>query len=78
MKNYIIIFCLFLFACNDNCEYMQTDCEDNKVIVCDDEENWATMLDCNNISFIDGGIGNWKCCRDTNDEPICLPEEMCN
>ena len=76
MKN--IAFCVVAGVCAvacipPVCKVDTMRCRNNTVQLCDNDGQWTTVMDCDQVVDLEGG--DWVCSEaDTDCGPTCLPE----
>lgn len=58
-------------ACHDGCETNDMKCSDNAVLICNGDEDWQTVTDCDDVDPVEW---NWICCEEF---AACLPQTDC-
>lgn len=66
-----LIYCLAVWACEDDCKQGEERCYDNTVEICGSNGEWYMVTDCNVAGE------DWVCCEAQN-ALWCLPPERCD
>lgn len=64
----VVLFVMFivtaLFGCSDNCTHKETDCDNDRIQLCDASGDWETVKNCKSTEQ--------ECIIDTEGDPICV------
>jgi hypothetical protein len=72
---YVILF--VFVGCSDNCEMHEMKCDQNMAMICNGENNWEVVTDCDMVEPVEK---DWICCAvEVEDERIyaCKPSDEC-
>lgn len=77
MKKFLFIFFLMFVCCeeeSDNCEIETIECQDNKVMICNGDQTWEMVMDCDGL----GNVPHLHCCDRPDTGINCWLKEECN
>jgi hypothetical protein len=77
MKYFVILLCLFVFSCQEECNPESTRCQGEIVQLCNSDGNWYDVQDC---VLVNPGL--WECCvtgveYETIVMADCVPIDSC-
>jgi hypothetical protein len=55
----MLLVAWFTCGCHDGCDYLSTRCKDNQVQLCNADEDWELVDNCNILEPYDGEICCW-------------------
>lgn len=75
----LLLLCAALAACAcepvDHCEVNETRCSGPLAQVCDSDERWVEIMNCDEVAMLSGG-GPWSCqALEDDGGHTCLPVE---
>jgi hypothetical protein len=69
-----LLLSLFLTGCHDGCSHLDTRCHNNRVEICNEDEDWNLVLDCDRLEPYEGEICCWDSIGETHQ---CMIPDDC-
>lgn len=67
----VIVVALASMSCHDGCDPEETRCSGTRVEICNAEEDWELVMDCDSVEPVEM---DWQCCFEAEfEEHGCVP-----